>query len=158
MKSFKDLIELISEKKQDTVANKPISVGSKLPWYATGKNPLTSMEMSKVPPAPKQTSSFSYGHMGPAAEKPVQSTQPTTTPTAPEPAKQSKVIKMGPSSSPPQQKKGPQPSALYTVQKDESFEAIAKRHGLSVSELMSINKGVKDPLKVPAGTQIRTRK
>ena len=135
MKNFKDILSLINEK-QEVVANKSISIGSKLPWYATGKSPFAKNEMSKVPP--------------PAAPEPV---------AEPPKKKESIVIKMGPSTvAQPQQKKGPQPSPLYTVKQNESMRDIAKRHGMTETELMDINKGVKDPYKVPAGTQIRTRK
>jgi LysM repeat protein len=135
MKNFKELLSLINEK-QEVVANKSIAVGYKLPWYITGKSPFTKNEMSKVPPVEKEPE--------PVAEPPKK--------------KESIGIKMGPSTVAQPQKKGPQPSPLYTVKQNENMRDIAKRHGMTETELMNLNKGVKDPYKVPAGTQIRTRK
>lgn len=89
------------------------------------------------------------------------------TPITPEPKPQSKVITMkgntivtpGSSTEPVRKKvQGQQASPMYTVGKNETLRQIAIRHGLSERELMDLNKGIKDPLKVPPGTQIRTRK
>ena len=156
MKSFKDILELISEKKQDTfVANKPLSLSQKMPWYLSGENPLKTREMSKVPEAPKEApkqSQWSYGHMSGAS---------TTSSPAPTAKPESKVIKMGPST--PSSSATPQTrpqSGSYTAQKDESIESIAKKHGMSTDELMALNKDkrIKDPSKVNPGTQLRTKK
>lgn len=91
-------------------------------------------------------------------KSPFKKNEMSSVPPPPPKKKESIVIKMGPSTVSQPQKKGPQPSPLYTVKQNENMREIAKRHGMTETELMDINKGVKDPYKVPAGTQIRTRK
>ena len=99
----------------------------------------------------------------------VTANQPTSIeqPIVPEQKPQSKVITMkgntivtpGSTTEPVRKKvQGQQASPMYTVGKNETLRQIAIRHGLSERELMDLNKGIKDPLKVPPGTQIRTRK
>jgi len=120
------------------------------PVGEVGVKPETNAEIAK-PAAAVSTST-------PVA-KPTIVSAPTPEPTVINP--QSKVIKMGPSDAGYHPNVGnanvQRPSPTYTVGERESLSKIAAKHGVSVQDIMKMNKGIKDPNNVPAGTKIRTR-
>lgn len=51
-----------------------------------------------------------------------------------------------------------QPSPIYDVKQGDTARDLARKHGMSEREFLELNKGIKDPNKIPAGTKVRTRK
>ena len=103
-------------------------------------------------------------------------------PTAPQPKPESKTIVMKgnqvqgvnrvtpltpntqapqtPSGSGPKRKQQTQqqPSPIYDVKQGDTARDLARKHGMSEREFLELNKGIKDPNKIPTGTKVRTRK
>lgn len=142
MRTFKSYL---NERKNVGVANQPLSLAK--PYIPDFLN--KSKQVSTPEDKPQLT--------------PVASPPETQSTIIQEPKPESKLIIMKGNTvntGAPQRKQSQtqQASPMYTVGKNESMRQIAIRHGLSETELMALNKGVKDPNKVVPGTQIRTRK
>jgi LysM repeat protein len=50
------------------------------------------------------------------------------------------------------------PSPTHTVKQGETARDLARKHGMSEREFLELNKGIKDPINIPQGTKVRTRK
>jgi LysM repeat protein len=50
------------------------------------------------------------------------------------------------------------PSPIHSVKQGETARDLARKHGMSEREFLDLNKGIKDPNKIPQGTKVRTRK
>ena len=163
MKTFK---QLITELRAVTPTE-----GVKIPRYlrsneveddvsnTNGIPPLLRKPVGEVGVQPEVAKPAAAVSTSTPVAKPTIAPEPTPEPTVVNP--QPKVIKMGPSDSGYHPNVGnpniQRPSPTYTVGERESLSKIAAKHGVSVQDIMKMNKGIKDPNNVPAGTKIRTR-